>query len=239
VYTFGYQNAMQQANDIAIGSFEIIVVGNFQGVLAFGSQSVTCTSNGGGFNAFRALLGSDGTVYSLDGFGDSNESEAEAVAILNSAGDYAISGGFAGNIDLGGGSAMAPSLSSESYLVVFDMNNTYKWSSIYNGSPLNLGVDLKGNIVLAGLYSGSIDFDAGALMSPTGDLDLFLTKLDPSGNELWAKSFDGGKLMFGRMRVLPTGEEVVAGAVTGPVNFGTGVLTPPGMADAFVAKFGF
>ena len=76
-------------------------------------------------------------------------------------------------------------------------------------------------------------------MSPTGDLDLFLTKLDPSGNELWAKSFDGGKLMFGRMRVLPTGEEVVAGRVTGPVNFGTGVLTPPGMADAFVAKFGF
>jgi hypothetical protein len=50
-----------------------------------------------------------------------------------------------------------------------------------------VAVDPSGNIILFGLFYGSLDFGAGLLTSPS--TSVFLLKTDPSGTMLWSKSF--------------------------------------------------
>jgi hypothetical protein len=49
-----------------------------------------------------------------------------------------------------------------------------------------MAVDAAGDIVVAGDFTGTIDFGAGALTS-AGAADVYVAKLDPSGNALWSK----------------------------------------------------
>jgi hypothetical protein len=58
-----------------------------------------------------------------------------------------------------------------------------------------INIDNTSNILIAGLFSGTCDFDPGApvytLSSSSGSTSAFIYKLDPSGNFAWAKNIDG------------------------------------------------
>lgn len=62
------------------------------------------------------------------------------------------------------------------------------------GRAWDVQVDNSGNTYYAGSFDGSIDFDPGPgdfSFSSTGQARLFISKLDPTGNLLWAKQFHG------------------------------------------------
>jgi outer membrane protein assembly factor BamB len=83
------------------------------------------------------------------------------------------------------------------------------WSKLFGAErdqrPNGVAVDATGNIVLTGMYNGTLAFGATVL---TGDdvngdgKSAFVAKLDPSGNPLWARKVAGTSSMF---PVLPTG----------------------------------
>ncbi|MCH2420088.1 MAG: hypothetical protein MK181_09770, partial [Acidimicrobiales bacterium] len=55
-----------------------------------------------------------------------------------------------------------------------------------------MAVDSSGNVYTAGSFSGTVDFDPGAgtaNLSSNGSEDVFVSKLDSSGNYVWAKNF--------------------------------------------------
>ena len=81
---------------------------------------------------------------------------------------------------------------------------TFDWVKSFGSSANDYGysiaVDASGNIYTTGYFQGIVDFDPGA---GTADLisaglgDVFVQKLDASGNFLWAKSFGGSLVDIG------------------------------------------
>jgi hypothetical protein len=99
-------------------------------------------------------------------------------------------------------------------------------------------VDIKGNVILAGGFDGSIDIGTGA--QPTkGNRDVWVAKLDPEGKPLWIRTFGEGSSQFAT-DVATDGEGnviVVGFADGGEFEFDTDLLVKPAAGnDIFAAK---
>ena len=83
----------------------------------------------------------------------------------------------------------------DSYVAKFDNSGNIIWARSFGGPDLDeiqaIDVDQNGNVYIAGYYeSPTLNFDAFTLIN-SGHYDVFISKLDNSGNVLWAKSFGG------------------------------------------------
>ncbi|MDG2907500.1 MAG: SBBP repeat-containing protein [Acidimicrobiales bacterium] len=108
----------------------------------------------------------------------------------------------------------------------------------------SVAVDSSGNVYTAGLFRHTVDFDPGAgttNLTSNGNYDGFVSKLDSSGDLVWAKSFgdtgtDGGY----SVAVDSSGNVYTAGYFSDTVDFdpgsGTAELTSNAGVDAFVLK---
>lgn len=138
-------------------------------------------------------------------------------------------------------------------LLLFSFSPThaqgYKWgiqtgsSSDESGVPLAL--DNSGNMIAVGSFSGTVDFDPGsgtASLTSKGGTDIYIQKLDPSGNLIWAKSIGGsGDDHAYAVCVDAKGNIMVTGNFSDTVDFdpGTGVqdLIAVGGLDFYMARY--
>lgn len=102
-----------------------------------------------------------------------------------------------------------------------------------------VGVDANGNVIVAGEFTGSIDF-GGSLLNSVGS-DLYVAKLDPTGKHLWSKRFGGagGAQTVDALAVDPVGAVLVAGRLYqgATIDFGGGPITSTSGGDnSFVVK---
>lgn len=110
----------------------------------------------------------------------------------------------------------------------------------------SITVDSNGNIYNVGFFSGTVDFDpseeVAALASAGGSQDFFVSKLDPSGNYLWAKRFGGLGSDTGKsIAADSSGNILVTGDFQGTVDFDPGAgeanrTANGGSYDFFVLK---
>lgn len=59
-----------------------------------------------------------------------------------------------------------------------------------------IATDSSGNVYLTGVFQSTADFDPGAeefLLTAAGSLDVFILKLSPAGEFIWAKNFEGAE----------------------------------------------
>lgn len=115
------------------------------------------------------------------------------------------------------------------------------WARIYgdeNGqTPAALAVDPDGNVIVAGYFVGTMQFGQQTLIS-AGDQDVFLTKLDPDGNAIWARQFGDAFAQTARgVAIDAAGNIFLTGYFQGAINLGGGFLTNEGTDNGFVAKF--
>ena len=101
-----------------------------------------------------------------------------------------------------------------------------------------VAVDAKGNVIVAGVFSGTLALDANNMLSATGD-DVYLAKFDPTGKVVWSKSFAAtAKPKVNGVAVDSTGKIAIAGTVDVSINFGAGAQSLNFTAEGdFVAEF--
>ena len=98
----------------------------------------------------------------------------------------------------------------------------------------DLALDAAGNLLVGGVFKGTIGFGGESFTSATGAL--FLTKLSGEGNHLWSRGFGNPSSIFGAsIAVGPNGNTYTAGAFQGTINFGDLPLSAQGGWDVFTA----
>ncbi|MDX2361869.1 MAG: gliding motility-associated C-terminal domain-containing protein [Crocinitomicaceae bacterium] len=81
------------------------------------------------------------------------------------------------------------------YVAKYNSNGGLSWIKQFGGNfsdrAYDLALDLNGDIYVTGQFFGSVDFGGTLIQSVGNSKDIFLMKLDPNGNVLWARS-EGG-----------------------------------------------
>ena len=115
------------------------------------------------------------------------------------------------------------------------------WAVRLGGTAAESGravaVDPRGNIYLAGLFRGQVDFGGGARYTARGS-DGFLARLSPDGEVRWARQLGGANDdIADALAIDPRGNAVVAGSFSEELTVGDGSLKAEGADDMFVAVF--
>ncbi|MCH7535579.1 MAG: SBBP repeat-containing protein, partial [Bacteroidetes bacterium] len=84
------------------------------------------------------------------------------------------------------------------FVLKLDVNGDFVWAKNIGGQSTDRGVsivmDADDNLLLSGDFYGKTDFDPGTgeyYITPVGNGDIFVEKLDSDGNFIWAKSIGG------------------------------------------------
>ncbi len=120
---------------------------------------------------------------------------------LDSDGNIYIVGEYADSVDFDPGPKayfLKSTGNSDAFIVKLNKNGQFVWAKSWGGlffdSASSICVDPSGNILIAGAFVSTVDFDSGPgvfnLIS-YGFSDGFITKIDPHGNFIWAKSLQG------------------------------------------------
>lgn len=115
-----------------------------------------------------------------------------------------------------------------SYFVLkLDRNANFAWVKVVPQSSIrSISPDTNGNIIISGMYGGTLDFDLGPgvyNLSSVGNADVFVLKLDPNGDFVWARSVGGTFTDEGRsVSTDPNDNVFIAGKFRYTVDFDPG-----------------
>ena len=133
----------------------------------------------------------------------------------------------------------------EIFVTKFDSNGNVIWARSFGSHseewPHSITLDNINNIYITGYYSGTVVFDSISIPYVPGGGDIFLTKLDNSGNVIWAKGFGGNSFDIGiALATDHTNGVYITGTFrSDTLNFGSTSLYNSGTSggtDIFIAK---
>ncbi len=214
----------------------LVVLTNGYGTLNFGGAPLV---SAGEYDSFVAKLSPTGAHLWSKRFGNAQDDDATGLAV-DAAGDVLVCGTMSGSIDFGGG-AIASGGAFDAYLVKLSSAGAHVWSKRFgdaaNQGATEVAVDAAGNVLVTGGFEGSIDFGLGAL-GAVGVADIFVAKLSPAGVGMWSHRYGGvgTDLEAPGLAVGPDGRPLLVGSVSGPVNFGGGMLPDGGARDLFALR---
>ncbi len=115
---------------------------------------------------------------------------------------------------------------------------------IYSDYGYSITTDVGGNVYTIGHFIDIVDFDPGtgtAHLTSSGSKDVFIQKLDGSGNFIWVKQMGGFSDDYGKSITTDAGGNIYTiGYFKSTVDFdpGTGIanLTAVGIQDVFIQK---
>jgi len=232
-------------------SGNIYIAGDFQGTADFdpGAGTYNLTSAGSA-DAYVSKLNSSGDLVWAKTFGGAGFDYGTSVAV-DASGNIHTTGHFAGTADFDPG-AGTTNLTSAGYDDVFvsklNSSGDYVWAKKFGGIDydygLSVAVDPSGNVYTTGYFVGLADFDPGVgttNLTSAGGSDAYVSKLNSSGDLVWAKTLEGAGFDSGAsVAVDASGNVYTTGYFGGTADFdpgaGTSNLTSAGSTDAYVSK---
>ena len=241
-----------QGRSIAIDIDDnILTTGYFWGTADFdpGTGTFNLSSNGECDN-FIQKLDSDGNFQWAKQIGGSSFDEGGRSVTTDNYGNVYTTGNFAETVDFDPGPGIIILTSNawqDAFIQKLDPDGNFLWVKQMGGSQFDNGltvtIDAGENIITAGYFGATVDFDPGPEvfnLTSNGGNDIFIQKLDPDGNFLWAKQMGGPSTDFGRAVTDADGNVFTTGMFRGTVDFdpGPGIveLESYGDADQFIQK---
>ncbi len=136
------------------------------------------------------------------------------------------------------------------YISKFDTDGNLKWEKLLkvvssqNASVgKSIAVDASGNVYTTGYFNGTLDFDPGpgTYNLKANMYDIYVSKLDASGNFVWAKQIGGGANAGYSIALDAAGNVYTCGSFQATADFDPGVgvtnVTTAGVNDMFITKF--
>lgn len=217
------------------------ICGSFNGgTLTIGSSTMISA----GYNdMFVAKLDSNGTPLWASSAGGSQPETAVSIAV-DSAGFSYVTGNYSSSMITFGGTTLLNNGYYDVYVVKYSPSGTVVWARNFGGSDDDkaggIATDANGNVYFTGSFSGTAVFGNTTLIS-NGYKDIYLAKLNSSGQVVWATSVGGAEMDGGgNLCVDKIGNTYLTGDFgSSSITFGTTTLLNSSNANPnfYVAKF--
>ncbi len=241
-------------NSIAVdASGNVYLTGMFSGTADFdpGVPVYTVACNGNS-DIFVNKLDASGNFVWAKAFGGPYIDVGRSVKV-DGTGNVYSTGNFDSNVDFDPGNGVYTLTNTiigvpEIFVSKLDASGAFVWAQAMGGPNPDTGygidVDQLGNVYTAGSFNGQADFDPGTAafyLVVAGNTDAYVSKLDPSGNFIWAQGFGGaGWDAASSICVDAIGNVHVAGTFNATADFDPGFnlynLTSAGLEDVFILK---
>lgn len=234
------------------GSGDIYATGAYIGTIDLdpGPETFELTSEGD--DIFICKLNSSGNLVWAKSIGGPNDELSRSI-VVDHIGNVYTTGSYSGTVDFDPGAGTF-NLTSAGFDDIFisklDNLGNFVWTKsmggLHDDVSRSIAVDAtgSGDIYTTGYFSGTADFDPNSgIFNLTSSGNIFISKLNASGNFLWAKAIGvADEYSAGRtIGVDPSGNGVcIVGYFEGNCDFdpGQGIfnLTSAGGDDVFILK---
>jgi hypothetical protein len=236
---------------VADASGNTYSTGAFVGTVDFdpGPGSFFMSSGSTYGDMFVVKLDPAGNLVWAKQFGGSGGISGYSIALANSGNVY-TTGSFTGTIDFDPGMASDSLTSTGSYDVFVcktDAAGNFVWAKQMGGNTGTednisnaITLDASENVYTTGAYEGQTDFDPGPGFYPLDTTGFFISKLDASGNFMWAKKIVSPNVLGNAITVDNNGDLLIAGGFSYSADFDTGpasfIRNAGSSRDAFILK---
>jgi hypothetical protein len=172
---------------------------------------------------------------------------------VSSTGTIYMTGSFKFSSDFnpgGSGGALTSAGDADAYVCVLNSSGDFTWVKAMGGFSIDGGnsimTDAAGNIFSTGSFRATADFNPGADTNTMRSIfngndyefNIYVSKLDPQGNYLWARRLDGesGKAKMDAAGNIYISGEFHATRNLDPARSAGGLLTSAGYYDDFICK---
>lgn len=230
---------------------KVYAVGEFSGTADFdpGPGSLEITSSGN--SMYVQKLDPNGDIIWVKALGGSSFVDiSSGLAVVTDSSENVFSAGyFSGTVDFDPGAGsfdLTANGDRDIFVLKLDSDGNFVWARAMGGTGDDLGLDIavdaSGGVYTTGYFSDTVDFDPGLGtldLTSAGLNDMFVQKLDSSGNLAWVRSIGGPVFDEGDALALDGfGNIYVTGGFGGTVDFdsGPGTFTLVGTSAAYVLK---
>ena len=230
----------------------VYVVGSFVSAADFDAGPGTTFLVGPSpYGAFVMKLNSSGGFSWAKSFSSSGGSDVLQIEI-DSANALYISGIYAGTLDANpsaGTNEINSSGGLDIFVIKLNAGGNYIWARTFGANeyqmPTAMAVDASNNVIIAGDFAGSGDFDPTAdvfNITATSNIETFVVKMTTAGAFSWAQSFGTPTNDEFILDVAADGDDqiILTGNFTQPVDFdntaGVSSVSSAGSVDIFLVK---
>lgn len=239
------------ANGVAVDSAgDVGVIGYISGGTIDLGIGGTQSAHGGSDIFICKYSGANGNAVWAKLYGGTLSDLGRAIT-FNSVNDAIVTGGFMKSVDFGGFGISTPLTLGTYYTGVFvarmdaatgATNFAYGFGGQALGEDIGyaVAVDSEDNILLTGTVRGSyINWGGGPKYSVDGTLNIFVTKLNRSGQWVWDKRITtGATLNYGKAIRADSAKNVLtAGYFAGTINFGGDDIAGNSDHTGYLVKF--
>lgn len=180
-----------------------------------------------------------------------NQNEVGSFIAADAGGNIYTVGEFEETVDFNPGSASFPLTSkgnNDLFVQKSDAAGNFIWAKAIGGIASDFAtgavLDAQGNVYVTGTFGATADFDPGSgvyVLNSAGVADVFVLKLNPMGELVWAHAFGGSGNDYGNfINIDGAGNLLVTGHFEGTADFDPGSATTNlasnGGFDVFVFK---